>query len=334
MIRLISFTRLVQNETLKVWRKKRFFVICFILLALIPIFTYAQARQAESFRKVTGTTNWKITEETRINDYKNRINSPRLAEEWKRFFRIEVQRLQYYLEKNINPNEPSGVTFSRVFFENAIGLFLPLMVMVIAADLVSSEYAQGTIKLLLTRPVRRWKVLASKFVALTFYVSLTVCATLLLAYGISGALFGYGGWTAPVLTGFVVDGATVDTTGVRMIEQWQYMFMVLGLTWFSCMVVGIISMMVSVIVRSTAAGMGIMLAVLIAGTILANTAASWESAKYFFMVNLDTVTYLSGQTPPIAGMTLPFSLGVLLITAIVAKAIAYAVFVRRDVYHL
>lgn len=328
---MTSLMPLVRNETLKVWRKKRFFVIVIILAVLIPIFTYAQLKVSESFREQSGTNDWRIQAETQINDYTNRLTSARIPEEWKTFLRVEVQRLQFYLDQNIDPSAPSGVTFAREFAENAVGLFLPLMVMVIAADLVSSEHSQGTIKLLLTRPVRRWKVLTSKYAALMFYVTLTVLAAATLSYGISGSVFGYGGWRAPVLTGFAVSAAGVDTSNVHSVEQWLYVLMVLGLAWFSCMVVALLSLMVSVLVRSTAAGMGIMLALLIAGSILSNMAASWEHAKYFFMVNLNTVVYLSGQLPPIPGMTLEFSLTVLAATALASVAVAYGVFTRRDV---
>ncbi len=322
---------LIRNETMKVWRKKRFFVILLILAVLIPMFTYAQLKAAESFRQQSGTTDWRIQAETRINDYQNRLNSARIPEEWKAYIRVEMQRLQYYLERDIDPEAPSAVTFAREFTENSVELFLPLMVMVIASDLVSSEHSQGTIKLLLTRPVRRWKVLASKFVALMFYVSLTVLSTALLSYLISGVAFGYSGWQAPVLTGFSMTQTGIDTSQAMIVPQWHYVLMVLGLAWFSCLVVGFLSLMVSVLVRSTAAGMGIMLAVLIAGTILANMASTWESAKYLFMVNLDTVAYLAGRMPPIQGMTLPFSLAVLGVTALLSLLVSFGVFTRRDV---
>jgi len=328
---LTSLLPLVRNETMKVWRKKRFFVIVVILAVLIPIFTYAQWKVAESFRAQSGTDDWRIRAETQINDYNNRLGSARIPEEWKQTLRVEVQRLQFHLDHDIDPSAPSGVTFTRQFAENAIGLFLPLMVMVIAADLVSSEHAQGTIKLLLTRPVRRWKVLASKYAALVVYVTLTVLATAVLSYLISGAAFGYAGWRVPVLTGFALTPGGVDTTHVHSVEQWLYLLMVLGLVWFSCIVVAALSLMVSVLVRSTAAGMGIMLALLIAGSILANMASNWEHAKYFFMVNLNTATYLAGQMPPVPGMTLSFSLTVLAVTALVSVAVSFGVFTRRDV---
>jgi len=328
---LTSLLPLVRNETMKVWRKRRFLVILGLLVVLIPIFTYAQWKAAETFRAQSGTDDWRIRAETQINDYNSRLGSPRIPEEWKRTLRVEVQRLQFHLDHDVDPSAASGVTFAREFAENAIGLFLPLMVMVIAADLVSSEHAQGTIKLLLTRPVRRWKVLASKYAALSVYVTLTVLAAALLAYLISGAAFGYGGWRVPVLTGFAVTSAGVDTTNVHAVEQWLYLLMTLGLVWFSCMVVGALGLMVSVLVRSTAAGMGVMLALLIAGSILANMASSWTQAKYFFMVNLNTVVYLSGQSPPIPGMTMTFSLIVLAVTALVSVVVSFGVFTRRDV---
>lgn len=321
---------LVRNEVMKIWKKKRFFVILLILSILIPIFTYAQMRVSQNIQEQMGT-DWRINLEQQINDYNNRISSPRIQEEWRRSMSVQVQVLQYYLDHDINPSSPNAVTFSNEFLKNAIALFLPLMVLVIASDLVSSEHSSGTIKLLLTRPVRRWKVLTSKFIAMILYTSLTVLSLVLLSYLISGILFGYGGWNVPVLTGFSVSGLDVDTSNVHALEQWKYVIMEMGLAWFSCIVIGCLALMISVLVRSTAAGMGIMLATLIAGLILSAMASSWESSKYFFMVNIQTINYLAGGLPPIDGMTLFFSLTVLSIWAAVSILISYLVFTKQDV---
>ena len=98
-----------------------------------------------------------------------------------------------------------------------------------------------------------------------------------------------------------------------MISQWKFLLMDFGLVWFVAVVVGTLSFMLSVLIRSTAAGMGIMLAALISGSILSTMVSSWESAKYLFMVNLNLTGYLSGIAPPIDGMTLLFSISVLAI---------------------
>lgn len=327
----VGLLPLVQNETIKIWKKKRFLVILLLLAALIPMFTYAQMKVAQNNQKQFGSQDWRLVTQQQIQDYTNRLASNRVPEEWKKYIRVQVKVLQYYLDKNVDPKSPNGVTFTTTFVANAIGLFIPLMVMVIASDLVSSEHSAGTIKLLLTRPVQRWKVLASKYIALIFYISLTVLATALLAYLISGLVFGYGGWQLPSFTGFKIVGSEVDASNVHPVPQWLYLIMEMGLVWFAALIVGFMSLMVSVLVRSTAAGMGIMLAVLIAGNILTNMVSSWETAKYLFMVNLTLTDYLSGRLPPIEGMDLAFSMTVLAVWGVASLIVSFWVFTKKDI---
>lgn len=326
-----SMLGLVHNETLKVLRRRRFLVVVLILAILIPIFTYAQYRAAVTAEERMGTNDWRALVQQDIVDRQNRLASSRLPEEWRDYLKILIQQQQYYLDHDINPNAPGGPTFARGFMNQAVSLFLPMIIVVLAVDIVSAEHSEGTIKLLLTRPVRRWKVLTSKLITMILFISLTVVLSLIMAYLISGTVFGYRGWDMPVLTNFQVVGGELDTSKVFMVPQWYYLLMQYGLAWFVCLVVGCITLMVSVLVRSAAAGMGIMMAALISGTILTQMASSWESAKYLFNVNLQITDYLAGTLPPIKGMTLPFSLTVLSIWGAIALIVAYGVFIRRDV---
>lgn len=328
---MISMYPLVKNEVLKIIKKRRFLVVILVLAVIIPIFTFAQLKVAQNAEKQFGTSDWRVTTQQQIYDYTNRLGSARVPEEWKKFMMVQVQQLQYYLDKDINPRVPSGVTFTIGFLTETVSLFLPLLVLSIASDLVSGERSGGTIKMLLTRPVLRWKILASKFIALLLFVSLIIVITMAMSYLISGFVFGYGGWDMPVLTGFQVEGTDVNTAYVHTIDQWLFLIMQGGLAWFSVMTVACLALMVSVLVRSTAASIVIMMASIIAGLILANIASSWESAKYLFMVNLDLPNYLSGQLPPIEGMTLPFSMTVLAIWAIGSLIVSFTVFTKQDI---
>ncbi|RXT07899.1 ABC transporter permease [Ammoniphilus sp. CFH 90114] len=323
---------LVQNEMLKLVRKKKLVVIALIISVLVGMFTYAQFKVVERTVERLGTVDWRTTLQQQIIDTQNRLTSSRISDEWRSQLQLRIQQQQYYLDSDINPMEPGAPTFMRMFAENAINLFIPLMVMVVAADLVSSERSGGTVKLLLTRPVRRWKILMSKYITLVLSVSFIVAMFGLLSYLISGVVFGYGGWAAPVITGFTVEGGELNTAGVHLIPQWQYLLMVFGLVWFVALIVGTLTFMLSVLMRSTAAGMGVMLAALISGAILNNMVASWESAKYLFMINLKVTDYLAGNTPPIEGMTLGFSLVVLAVWGIGALLVSFSVFTRQDVY--
>lgn len=134
------------------------------------------------------------------------------------------------------------------------------------------------------------------------------------------------------MTGFQVVAGELDTSAVHLIPQWQYILMETSLAWFVSLTVATLSFMLSVLMRSTAAGMGVMLACLVGGTILRNMVSSWESAKYLFMVNLELTGYLAGAAPPIQGMSLGFSLLVLSVWGGMALLVSFLVFTRKDVY--
>ena len=89
--------------------------------------------------------------------------------------------------------------------------YLFRFVMIVAIDIVSGERSDGTMKMLLTRPIRRWKILLSKYVTMLFFISLILFLVGLFAYILSGLVFGYSGWNLPVLTGFVIDKETLNT---------------------------------------------------------------------------------------------------------------------------
>jgi ABC-2 type transport system permease protein len=322
---------LIHNEMIKMVRKKRLWVVALILLVLIPIFTYAQYRTVQNTVKNLGTSDWRAVLQQQIVDQQNRLSSSRVPEEWKVWIKLNIQQQQYYLDHDINPTAPGAPTFVRKFVEEAVSLFLPLLVVVLAADIVSSEHSGGTIKLLLTRPVPRWKILLSKYLALLLSISLMVGMTILFGYLLSGIIFGYGGWDLPVLTGFQERGGQLVTDHVHIVPQWKYILMGYGLAWFSCLAVGTISFMVSVLVRSTAASMGIMLSAVISGSLLSQLAPSWETLKYLAFINLSLTDYLAGRPNPVEGMNLSFSLAVLSTWALVSLVVAFTVFTRRDV---
>ncbi|WP_338471447.1 ABC transporter permease [Niallia sp. XMNu-256] len=324
--------KLVQNEMMKLMARRRFIVIAIIVSVLVGLFTYAQFKETLEQQEKLGSTNWRVAVQTRIIDLTNRLSSNRMSDEQRERFQITLQQQQYYLDHDINPAEPGAPTFVRMFIENAGPMFIPLLVMVIASDLVSSEHTLGSIKLLLTRPVQRWRILLSKYITLIMAVSLIVAIVGVLSFLISGLVFGYKGLNAPVITGFTAANGELDLSNVRMISQWEFLLMDFGLVWFVAVVVGTLSFMISVLIRSTAAGMGIMLAALISGSILSSMVSSWDSAKYLFMVNLNLTGYLNGTAPPVEGMTLQFSIIILAVWWLIGLAGSFLVFTRQDVY--
>jgi ABC-2 type transport system permease protein len=320
---------LVENEILKLFRRRRFRLVLLILAALNGLIVFAQV-QVQA-RQKGPRKEWRVEVQERIARTENWLRSGRVTDTWRRWGRFEIGRLQYHLDHDINPEKVSGPLYTRGFANAGSLLLLPLLAIVLASDIVSSEFSEGTIKLLLTRPVTRSRVLAAKAAALLLAITLTVLAGGLLAYLFSGLAYGFSGWGAPVLSGFRLAGEAVDLSAIRALPLWQDTALVFGLAWFSALCVGAIAFFTSVVLRSTAAAMGSMVAALIAGTILPRLAPEWESQKYLFVTHLPLPDIYSGSPPPIEGITLIFSVVVLAAWAAAALLAAFGIFRRRDV---
>lgn len=74
------------------------------------------------------------------------------------------------------------------------GLFvhIPFLIVLVGGDLLASEATAGTYRMLLTRPVSRFKVVTSKFCAGLIYVFLLLAWLAFLSLGVSCILFGTG----------------------------------------------------------------------------------------------------------------------------------------------
>jgi ABC-2 type transport system permease protein len=322
------FVPLIQNETLKILRRRRFAVVIGILFAILAMVTYSQYRQLR-FR---AQRNWRADIQQRIASYQNTLRRGRVNETWARSIRAEVNRLQFYLDHDIEPDRPTAPLFVRSFANVAGFLLLPLLIAVLGSDIVSAESAEGTDKLLLTRPVRRWKILASKLVTLWIFATLTLLSGALLSYAISAPVLPRGGWTAPTFTGFQVARGAFRLDAVHQLPLWRDTLIAYGLEWYALIAVATIALMLSVLFRSSAASIGTMLAALVGGTILTRISPDWTTGKYLFVGALPLADYYTGQPPPYEEMTMSFCIALLAVWAVGAAIVAFVIYLRRDVF--
>ncbi len=323
----MRFPALVRNETLKLIRRKRFIIVLTIMFTVICLIAYGQYRQLER----RGERDWRITAEQRIARYENMLRRGQINESWARSLRAETDRLRYYLDADIDPEAPTAPNFARNFASAASFLLLPLLIAVLGSDIVSAEAAEGTDKLLLTRPVKRWKILASKVTALGLFTTITIFLGGALSWLVSSIALEPRGWAAPVFAGFQFSPDGLEFEQIRVLPLWLDTIIAYGLEWFALLCVAALAILLSVIFRSSAASIGTMLAFLIAGTILTRVSPDWTAGKYLFVSGLPLAAYYSGQAPPYEGMSLVFCVTLLAVWAIIALVIAFIQYTRRDV---
>jgi len=329
--------KLVQNEVTKMMLSKKPYLIVTLLIIFIGLFAYGEQysydKSIERLEMISEdlTFNWENLARQQIRDMEKRITSPYMSEEGKKSIQIEVEQLKYFLDNGINPITPSAAKFAVQFVEQGIVLLIPLLIIILAADLVSGEFSTKSIKILMTKAVPRWKILMSKFLALSMMTTLVLFLSAVLAVGISNLFFDRWGFDEPVITGFIMNNGNLLSDQVIKVSQFEYMILIYSLAWFVALIIGCITFMISVLVKSTPAAIGIIMAALIGGQFLQFFLADWEIVKYFFVSNLNLTKYLTGSYQFIEGMSFGFSIGVLSIWGLVALAVSFIVFSKKDI---
>ncbi|WP_226676369.1 ABC transporter permease [Rossellomorea aquimaris] len=191
-------------------------------------------------------------------------------------------------------------------------LIIQLFSLIIAGDIVSSEFSSGTIKLLLIRPIHRVKILLSK------YITVLVIATVLTA---SHFLF------SAVLGSLWFYDSFFDLNENFFIVAWAYV-----LRFIEMLVVCSFAFTFSVVTRSSSFAIGSTIFLTFSGStllVLMNE-RGLEWGRYLLFANTDLQQYFFG-TPPFEGMTFWFSVGVIGVYLVGFGGLCWWSFGRRDV---
>lgn len=328
---------LIRNEVMKMLVTRKPYLILALLVVFIGLFAYGEQYSYEKGIErledisVELSFNWENLARQQIKDMERRMTSQYVSEERKRAIALEIEQLKYFIENDVNPITPTAAKFAGQFVEQGILLLIPLLVIILAADIVSGEFSSRSIKILLTRAVPRWKILLSKLIALYMMITLVLLEAAIIAISIAFFFFGRFGFDEPVITGFSMAAGGLNVNNVIEVSQFQYIVLLFSLAWFVALVIGSITFMISVLVRSTSAAIGIIMTALIGGQFLQFLLSDWELVKYFFVTNINLPNYLSGDFQFIEGMSFGFSITVLSVWAAVSLLVSFIVFQKKDI---
>ena len=164
------------------------------------------------------------------------------------------------------------------------------LIIIVAGLIVASEFSAGTIKFLLVSPVRRWKIVAAKYITvLLLSVALTLLMYLSSALA-SLAVFGSYG---------VFDVIVHVENGVAWgVSPFLLVLGSYGWAFIEVVVVATMAFALSSLMRSTAVSIGIGLLAYLSGTALAEVFAAMgiDFGRYILFSNLDLPAIMSGAS--------------------------------------
>lgn len=94
--------------------------------------------------------------------------------------------------QTINPMQTNGQSFPITLLDSIISFTLPIMVIILVADIVTGEYAEGSLKLPLLRQVSRKQLLVAKVGALLISIMILLFFIMILGYIFGAAILGWG----------------------------------------------------------------------------------------------------------------------------------------------
>lgn len=309
--------KLIQNEWMKLWHKKGTWamVAMLILVILVPagITKYYEVKSPTE-------GSWQDIEQDAIQSYKETLASEDLTEEDKAYFQEQMAISEYRLA-NDAPSQKDSSLASFMSFTSGMLTLVTLFTVITAASIVSSEFSTGTIKMLLTRPMSRAKVLTSKLLTTFLFGLLLYVVNVVVSALIGLVLFGMGtGVELEMVNGQVVEKAVwSDLAYHYLLSGGDFVMSTL------------FAFLIGSVFRSSSLAIGLTMFLSFTGGMIVMFLSRYDIVKYIWLTHSDLTQYEHGGGSMIADVTLPFSLTVLAIYAVVFLVISYSTFMKRDV---
>lgn len=336
---LINFLNLVANEIVKTYIRLSTWIMYIILAVIIigfgmlnnSIIDYDDSHYSEdNWRELLAAENEKLIEENEI--YTEEMEGDFEEDEIENIeFVIGpdmdiVDENNYYLKNDIQPTRYGAGHFVA---ENA-GLLsvVSLFTIIIAAGIIASEFRWGTIKLLLIRPYSRTKILFSKYVAVLLFALFTLLFVIILSWITGAVLFGVEGSNANMLLYSYTDD--LAPYNFRLVSVLHEVMTSYGYGLVNLVMMTTFAFMVSTVFRNSSLAIGTAIFLMMGGNSIVSIFAEKPFAKYILFANTNLKQYADGDVF-IDGMTLNFSITMLIIYYLIFVGLSWIFFTKRDV---
>jgi len=293
--------------------------------------------------------NWRDNLQTQIEGLEKNIlengasvTSGELAQ-----WNMELDQLHYFQKNDIQPQEYdfNGFLYINKLVESLGQAFLVIGIAVFAADMVSGEWTPPTLKLLLTQPVSRSKVILSKFIAIVVASVGLILLVEIISFIVVGLLYGFGDSAYPTLvgmkyqfdTGVLLENGSHPLSLIQdtatIIPAWRYTIQLFLTQSLFIVTVTSFVFMISTLVKSSMVSMGTSVVSLVAATIIFQINSLQKIAMYVFTSYWPLGEMITGNITVLYGnphVTESLGIFVLVVWTAICYLIAHISFMKRD----
>jgi ABC-2 type transport system permease protein len=308
----------------------------------------ADSKKAYEYQKEFQEGDWREVLQKEKKDLEAKLQNPTMEKRDKSDFTSQLAQINYHLDNDSKPLRGMAVSPSNEIQKMSpalVMLFVPFLVIFLVADMVSGETASGTIKLLLIRPISRFKILLGKWiVSMMAAVFFTVLFYVLL-WGMLSILYGFstGAFEPQWLNVTTEIKEIVDQYGnvqketnfiyddAYIVPTWLYIIYTIGMASLAMILIATLAFFCTVIFKTVIMSTGVAFVIVVVGMVL--NMILLEKPQYstwLFTSHLDLMQHWSGLMSQTSLWTGIGVLGIWLVAAIVP---AFYVFTKRDVFN-
>lgn len=249
--------------------------------------------------------------------------------------RNEIKKNQMFLAEDIKPLDSEYQMTSLHFLYRLLNQLFPylvvVVVLIVCADAVSSEFDTGSYKFLMLQPYKRGKIIYIKSIATICYAMISVLGMIAGVFLVNGCINGFGNPNYPV----AIDGSrfsrlisdTYKTNAVEYIGIGKFLLYVIPIAILYLLFTAVFALIISTLAANSIASLSMSVGIMLAAIMLQPYVVSYKTLSLVYPVSYcNPVEVLSGGTYGTALMAIL----VLVFLSIVVYLVNVLIFKKRD----
>ncbi|MBU3179719.1 ABC transporter permease [Clostridium psychrophilum] len=328
-----NFFTLVSIENIKLWKRISTKVMMIILIVIIIAATgivkyYNVSHNTPTTTKVS--QNWKQELKQGVALQKIQLKQAEKSNDNMSKMAIGsskkiIAESEYRIKNNIKPETKNSVWQRSTEFATSAGYggIIALLLIISCSALVAGEFSEGTMKMMISRPYKRYEILSAKLIATILYGLILMGITFFLNFIMIGIFYGFNGMGAKEMLW--------TSNKIIYVPALLKTIIIFALEFLQVLVYVIVAFTISAISRSRSIATGFSLFLLLVVSGIMQQLAIYFSWGKYLPFGLTNFAAFITQGAYVDGTTLSFGIIISAIYSIIFCFIGYFVFQKRDI---
>ena len=232
---------------------------------------------------------------------------------------------KYYIENNIviEKDNNAGDTLANIM--NEYGMFIIIFSIIVAGTIVSNESQKGTIKLLLTRPYTRNKILLYKYIVSVLSIFMFIAVFMITEFIVGGIADGFNTFKIPMVD------YNIKANSIVVMSVFKYSIIKTLMILPVVLLLSTLGFAFSTITSNSAVSVAMPILGYMGSNIIHYFIERVKILKYFVTANWDLSIYMFGGKGLADGLNFTSSVIICIIYLLVMIITTFIVFNKRDI---